>query len=758
MWFCALALLAAPGIVLAVYPAQSGIVVQETVILTDTIPETLIVNDGGVLTLLGVGAQDVTVQPGGVAYIHGMVVGNVLNYGGYLEVYGIVGGYVHTDGGGVTIVDPDAIVLGSPPVVPPTPLPPVDPIVPTPTPISTPIPLVTPAPEVGMIDLSVSLYRSASTPAEREPYEDILGHFADAIYEMTNGAHRVRTVTVYQNGQNARTADIVWVAQEWPSAYPNGYAVPGYGVYMGDWFNATDFTVERRCGGYVLAHEWGHYYYGLYDEYRSGVGNSCPVSDLGCPRPDDTPVRNSVMNDTWRACYDEDYNWLNFSIPKNQTRNNAQFRVFNASAWEMLARPPSQDPREAARWAVRPRTYFPELANAAPLGNSDASLELILADASLQARSELSVVWANGTASTGPGAPSASALPSSAASASGPINLAYQGKIESVLGDALEYPEPLLLVARVVEGLPIANAGINAGVLAPDGNVYAIPLHDDGLAPDVLADDGLYSGFVPYTQAGVYYVFARFDNLAGLAEFTAESREHAIGPDGETDYPRPHLVDEDFFAVANAIITVDNVRSDDHGNTPADATFLATDNVDIIGRIDYPTDVDMFVVTPTTNGKLVLRLSRFAFDMQPRIQVLGTDGARILKTFEFAPTENEYFFTPLRVRANETFYVAVEHLDPSAVGGMYDISIGPALPNVIESPPFNFLLLLIPLIGGGLLTALYLLRPRPAPRQVAMPRRRRDSTVQPTRRMPTLEARGSSIYKQAEDAVDEDLE
>ena len=754
---CVLALLIAPGLALQVYSAPSGVVVRDAQLLTGTISERLVVADGGTLTLLGVGEQDVVVEADGAAYIYGMVVGNVFNYGGYLEIYGIVGGYVHTDGVGVTVVDPGAIILGTPPAEPPPPLPPVDPVIPTPTPIPDPLP----EPEAGMIDLSMSLYKAAATPAERAPYEEILAHFADAIYEMSNGAHKVRTVTIHTNGRHARTADVVWGAQEWPRAYINGYGVPGYSVTMGDLFNRTDFTVERRCGGYVLAHEWGHYYYGLYDEYRSGPGQSCQPGDIGCPRPDDTPVRNSVMNDTWRACYDGDYNWLNFSIPKNQTRNNAQFRVFNASAWEVLTRPTSQDPRAAARMALRGRSHYPELAAVAPVGNSDASLELTLADGSLRARSDLNIIWADSTTA----APSVAAsvldttlAPSAALSAS-PINPAYQGRIESVMGVTLEYPEPLILVARVVEsGVPIAKAGVSAGLIAPDGNFQAIELRDDGLAPDVLADDGLYSGMVPYIQAGDYYVFTRFDNRAGVAEFTYESMEHAPGPDGETDYPEPYPVGEDFFAVANAIVTVENVRADDHGNLPADATFLPTNNVDIIGRIDYPADVDVFEVVPAVNGKLTLRLSGFAFDMAPQVQILAADGVRVLREFEFTPAEGQYFFTALRGKANETFYVAVQHLDPAAVGGLYDISIGPALPNVIESPPFNLLLLLIPLTAGVVMTGLYLwLRPRPAIRQVAAPHRRA-YTPPPPRPAARQEPQGSAIYKKAEDKEQEEAE
>lgn len=755
-------LLGAPSIALAcrraANPAQTGTVITEVVVLTGMTMDSVVVADGGVLVLLGVGGQDVVVQPGGEAYIYGMVLGNALNYGGYLEVYGIVGGYVHTDDG-TTLVDPDTIIIATPPAATPTPFPTPVPgtptLTPTPAPVTlTPMPTATPVPAADSIDLSISLYKSAPTSAERAPYEEILAHFADAIYEMTNGAHKVRNVTIYQNGGHARTADVVWIAQQWPRAFVNGYGVPGYSVSMGDIFNATDFTVERRCGGYVLAHEWGHYYYGVYDEYQSGPGNSCPASAIDCPHPDDDPVRNSVMNDNWRACVDGDFNWLNFSIPKNQTRNNAQYRVFNASAWETLARPTAQDPRQAARLAVRGRSYYSELEGAAPIGNADAPLELTSADASVQARSLLNIIWADDAVSL---APSVSAPAAHAAPAPGGINLAYQGHIESALGNILDYPHPLMLVARVVNGVPIAKAGIHAGVIPPDGKMFKVFLKDDGLAPDVLADDGLYSGFVTYTQAGAYYAFAWFDNQAGLAEFTEESMEHAPGPNGETDYPAPRPVGEAFFAVANAVITIGDVRADDHGNVAAEATSLKTDNVDVTGRIDYAGDVDVFEVVPTANGKLTLRLSGFAFEMAPRVQILRADSVTAVKTFEFTPENNAYFFASLRGKANEAFYVAVQHLDPNAVGGLYDISIGPALPNVIESPPLNWLWIVLPLVAAGLLALYFLTRRRPAPRQVAAPRRR-DTIPTPPRRPQPRETPGESIYKSVAEKPDDNDE
>ena len=723
-------------------------IIDDVFALTGMAEERIIVIDGGELILLGGCSQDIIVEPGGAAYVYGLVVGNVLNLGGYVEIYGVVGGYAYTETGGDTRIDPDAIVVATPPAVTPTPMPtvpPSTPTTPTPSPTpqpSTPTPPPTPtlSPAAGTIDLSVSLYKSAPTAAEREPYEEIFAYFADAIYEMSNGAHKVRNVTIYENGARADEADVVWIDQEWPCAYINGYGMPEYNVSMGDMFGALSFLNERRCGGYVLAHEWGHYYYGLYDEYKSSSENPYSSDNLGSPQPDDEPVRNSVMNNTWIACEQNDFDWLNFSIPKNQTGKNAQYRVYNASAWETLIRPTSQDPRQAARSAVRERTYYSEMATVAPSGNSDASVELLLTGAETQARSELNVIWASDTTAV----PHAlAAIPAFTST-----NTPYRGFVKSVLGNEVEYPHPAILVAQVIKGVPISKADVRAGVRTPEGIVTKLTLTDDGVAPDVLADDGLYSGFMTYTQEGQYDVFVTFNNLTGDAEFTEESLEHAPGPNGETDYPEPQPVGENFYAVANTSIIASNVRDDDHGNTTTDATTLYPDNVDVTGRIDYAEDVDMFEITSLVKGKLTLRVSNMAFDMQPTIRVLRADGATVVKEFDMSLEENQYFFTAFKAKDGETFYVAISHLDPSATTGLYDVSIGLALPNDVESPPLNLLFIIIPAVGLLMLAlAIFALtRRRPTPRKVTPPRKRKaipSAPRKPARRKPS----GSSIYK-----------
>jgi hypothetical protein len=510
------------------------------------------------------------------------------------------------------------------------------------------------------IDLTISIFRSIAA-AERPAYEHILEFFADAVYEMSNGANQICNVTIYQSGINADTANVLWVASEWPCAYPAGYNQVGAHIWMGDVFpfpkpyNAL--SSDHWAGaGYALGHEWGHYYYGLYDEYRGRVDDASP----SFPQTNDRPVPNSVMNWQWSAV-GGNFNWLNFSIPKNDTRRTAQFRMYSASGWETLARPTSQDPRLNDLSAATTRTYYPELAQVAPGLNQDSPLELPAGQD--QARSALAITWIDGTTNQN----------------TSQTGAGYYGHIQSIPTKTISYPQPAIVVARASKVDLIANTGITAAVQSPDHVLANLRLKDNGVPPDVLADDGLYSGILPYQQNGSHVITVTFNNDTGNAEFTQASAAHSIGPNGETYSPTVQLVGENFSVVVTATVVITNMKADDHGDTVQTATTLLANNVDAPGRIDRAGDVDMFKVTATQPGTLVVRLSNLALGMQPKIRWLKADGTTVIGTFDYQPEADTYFFTRMSAKAGEPFYVKVAHNNSSATTGLYAISAGKPL-------------------------------------------------------------------------------
>lgn len=248
-----------------------------------------------------------------------------------------------------------------------------------------------------LFDLTISIYKPITTPAERQPYEELFRLFADGIYEMTNGAHKIRTVTFYDNGRFADRADIQWIQfEQQPRASTNAYGRGRGTVHMGDaiFSQDTQITNPNNLGTFLntLTHEWSHYTYGILDEYASNKTSTDP----GSPQSGDTPPDPcSVM---CAAPPSIDFARLNFSTPKSTASVNrtstAHYRTFSASGWETVARTPANDP-PGTRGT---RLYWEDLAPKAPAAGQDPSVELPAARTT--ARDALNFTWVDANAPT----------------------------------------------------------------------------------------------------------------------------------------------------------------------------------------------------------------------------------------------------------------------------------------------------------------------------------------------------------------------
>ncbi|WP_165774657.1 choice-of-anchor X domain-containing protein [Candidatus Viridilinea mediisalina] len=252
-------------------------------------------------------------------------------------------------------------------------------------------------------DITISLYRNEVNDELRSNYERILRYFADSVYEMSNGAHKLGNVKVFLGGANKDNSHIVWVETCHPSAHVSGYGRPGLRVNMCDVFHNQRYLTSdgwAQVGGFgSLGHEWGHYFYGLYDEYRGG--SACDPNAPSWPCAGDTPVPYAMMHSGDYAGNNPDFGfngdlrWGNFSTARNDTRNTAQHRIFGASSWDTLVRPPSQDPRDGQRNRTPTRLHWPELAAVAPGPDETHRITLVNETARQAARSELTISWLN---------------------------------------------------------------------------------------------------------------------------------------------------------------------------------------------------------------------------------------------------------------------------------------------------------------------------------------------------------------------------
>ncbi len=262
--------------------------------------------------------------------------------------------------------------------------------------VPPPLPPTAPNDNARLIDLTVSLYKTTAAGAERQPYVELFQLFADTLYEASNGAHKLRTITIYDNGRFSDRADILWIANEpQPRATTNGYGKGRGTVHMGDTiFGDLQIANPNHRGVFVntLIHEWGHYMYGVLDEYEG----SKTGGDAGSPQTGDTPPTPcSIM---CAAGQDITFAALNFSTAKSTVdagrTNTAHFRVFQASGWDTVARTPNDDP-QAERGK---RLYWPDLAPKKPAPGQDPSVELPANQAA--ARAALNIVWADANATT----------------------------------------------------------------------------------------------------------------------------------------------------------------------------------------------------------------------------------------------------------------------------------------------------------------------------------------------------------------------
>ena len=530
------------------------------------------------------------------------------------------------------------------------------------------------------LDVSISMWWNPTERA-KATYTTIFEYYADAIFEMSNGAHRIGTITVYPNRERDDTADVVWTNMDWPHSPVAGRGHAGDHLYFADIFFSPDpdgdgpgsalgpyFPLnegQERGGGYTLAHEWGHFYYGIYDEYRAP--RDCDPrnpreADITSPWACDVSVQPSVMTSQWNAT-GGNYTWLNFSIAANQTSGNPNRRVYGVSGWETLVRDPKNDPKDGARKSLATRAYYPELKTVAPTGNNAPTIEL----PNSESRAALRIVWVAPTAAK-------------RMQTSDP----YLPRVTALDGNAILYPEAGRLVASVGKsGGLITKAEVSASVVNPDASMTPLTFTDDGIAPDARAQDGLYSALLPYTQPGAHRVEVHFTNPSRQAEIVYDRFHFSPGPNGETVEPGPKPVGEDFDQAAAVDLMVSGFRPGFTDVVPP--TQLTLDNRDFPGRIDVAGDKDSFTFYPEASGPVVLRVTDLALGMQPRVRVYRGDPAVLVGEYTFTPWGDDYFFTRLTVEAGEHYLVEVDHTDPAASEGLFNVSVGPALANTLET-------------------------------------------------------------------------
>ena len=139
---------------------------------------------------------------------------------------------------------------------------------------------------VSTLDFTVSLgwnwYGPPTGTWNRTTFTTRMDAFAKSLFAMTEGRHRVGKIYVYPSGKAWSKVDIRFVSNRSGTSAANvadwRKATGNIEMYL--WENATS---KDSFIGPVLAHECGHYVYGVYDEYRNRHPGAKPHRQLDGP-------------------------------------------------------------------------------------------------------------------------------------------------------------------------------------------------------------------------------------------------------------------------------------------------------------------------------------------------------------------------------------------------------------------------------------------------------------------------------------------
>ena len=145
---------------------------------------------------------------------------------------------------------------------------------------------------VSPINMTIDSFEYMNT-ASRDAFTEAMRHWSVAVYEMTNGRHRLGRVKIVQGKGNREFAHVRWLENYHENGkthaeteagayvpYRQEAVSPKHAIKMSSEFLGGRDNFSSDQGpidtGYTLAHECGHYVYGLFDEYEGDAFNWWP--------------------------------------------------------------------------------------------------------------------------------------------------------------------------------------------------------------------------------------------------------------------------------------------------------------------------------------------------------------------------------------------------------------------------------------------------------------------------------------------------
>ncbi|NOX08611.1 MAG: VWA domain-containing protein [Gammaproteobacteria bacterium] len=255
-------------------------------------------------------------------------------------------------------------------------------------------------------------------------------------------------------------------------------------------------------------------------------------------------------------------------------------------------------------------------------------------------------------------------------------NVTYEVTTQSLLNVALlltggNFPEPIGIMATVTGPEAVIGATVIASIEVPVGAdaVADMALRDDGVAPDQLADDGVYSGvFAGYSVNGEYMFNVIASNPDGVATFDSAGTLEA-GDDAAavalTSFSRAAVDD---LTVADVV---------EQPTNSANATLLSVDNTTMWGAITVDEGVVWYKFNATQGATYYIQTSGLLTwdlnDMATLLTLYDTDA-----TTELASSSHydggDVSYVEWTAPATDTYYVKVAHASPGT--GSYGLTVG----------------------------------------------------------------------------------
>ncbi|MCP4348077.1 MAG: VWA domain-containing protein [Desulfobacterales bacterium] len=257
----------------------------------------------------------------------------------------------------------------------------------------------------------------------------------------------------------------------------------------------------------------------------------------------------------------------------------------------------------------------------------------------------------------------------------------FDATVESIGGDVVEYPKPILVSGSVSKEFPITGITVKGITEAPNGDTEEFVMQDDGVPPDARAEDGMYAALLTPVINGTYNITVIFDNNSGTGNYTNKSSNYSPAFDGTIPEQKLWPAEERFERVTDIQVTV--TGSQGAGFNDENAVALTTDNRPVTAKIDFAGDTDTFIINVPEDyaGELVVRIDSLGLGMAPYLLIYNEDRSLVLENWlDFESASNNYLSVKL-FPPDQTLYAEVWHMDELAGMGLYNISAGPRLLN-----------------------------------------------------------------------------